>query len=104
MLSLLDRVELPPVGPVLAVVLGRVEVTGHAPVAHLGEEILPLLHGPRPPVEPLDDAADEGSVAVVAFGPLRAAVGLVGLHHGDPLVNEAPDQRRGLLRGSARDL
>ena len=53
------RVELPPEGPVLAVILGGVEVTGHTPRLHFLEQIPSLRKCPWPTVETLDNTTEK---------------------------------------------
>ena len=47
------RVELPPEGPVLTIILGGVEVAGHTPCLHLLKQVSPLRECPWSPVETL---------------------------------------------------
>ena len=63
-----NRVEFPPEGPVLAVILGGIEVAGHAPCLHLLKQVSPLWERPWPPVETLDK---KGSVFFPELGSSR---------------------------------
>ena len=81
--TLLLGVQLPPFGPVLRVILGRVEIRVQFVLVHLPEEVEPLRHGPGPVVEPLDDPREEG---VLGTPGTRASIGHSAAH-----VNLIPD-------------
>ena len=70
--TLLLGVQLPPLGPVLRVVLGRVEIRVQLVLVHLPEEVEPLRHGPGPVVEPLDDPREESGLGTPGT---RASIG-----------------------------
>ena len=75
--TLLLGVQLPPLGPVLRVILGRVEIRVQLVLVHLPEEVEPLRHGPGPVVEPLDDPREEG---VLGTPGTRASIGHSAAH------------------------
>lgn len=57
---LVGRVWVAPAAAVLEVVLGRIEVVGHAPLGHAGKEVQALRGFPGLAVEALDGAREEG--------------------------------------------
>ena len=75
--TLLLGVQLPPLGPVLRVVLGRVEIRVQFVLVHLPEEVEPLRHGPGPVVEPLDDPREESGLGTPGT---RASIGHTAAH------------------------